>query len=165
MGKAIFKANVYGADRQAREFGEAASAIPRVVRRDFQNELAGDLTGMFRDAAPYDFDGRDNYHLQDNIDANMSRGGGIRVTVTAEARSPESGYDYLDVTRYGHAGTIFPVRKRKLKWTQNGQRIVRPYSAGSTVAGDWVEEGAAAADSAVDEAEGRIGRGIERVIG
>ena len=119
MGSAVFRASVEGANRAAGRLGRAPSTLPRIVRTEFASELAPDLEGEFRDAAPYDYEERDSYHLQDNIDAEMAGGGGMRITVYAEAVSPENGFDYLDVTRFGRGPTHAQTAK-KMRWPGPG---------------------------------------------
>ena len=113
--------------------------------------------------APYDYEERDSYHLQDNIDAEMAGGGGMRITVYAEAVSPENGFDYLDVTRFGRGPTHAQTAK-KMRWPGPGGWIFRtaagPWSPGS----DWVTDAAYRTDRYLDDAEEEIAREIERQI-
>jgi len=149
----------------ARDFERAVPAIPRVVRRDFESDLGVELADIFRTEAPYGDELRNSFHMADTIDANVASGGGIRLNVEVDAVDPGSGYDYLDVTRYGHAGPITVQTRKTLRWPYSASGYVfAKQSAGSHVGRDWVDTASLEADRALDASENRIGRVIETVV-
>lgn len=159
MGKAIFRVQTAGATRDARKLRGAARQMRTLMIEEFRTRADPELTEVFQRWAPYDQDERDDYHLQDHIEARVGTSGRVSVTVTAEARSPGSGFDYLDVTRFGR-GPIFPRRAKMLSWVAGGiryyARAVGPWSPG----GDWVEEASQEAEMIADDIAEETGRVI-----
>lgn len=163
-GKAVFRVDARAAARTARAMAGAPGRIRAAVLAVFRGQLSGQVQDHFRAAAPYDSDERDGYHLRDHIEAPVSfGGGGITITVRAEARSPGNGFDYLDVTRRGR-GPIRAAPGRWLHWQAGGRDIyakaVGPWSPGV----DWVERGQAAAEGDVNDASRTLGRVIPQVV-
>lgn len=157
-GKAVFKIDARAAARTSRAMAGAPGRIRAAVIAVFRGELAGQVHESFRNAAPFDSEERDSYHLQDHIEAPVSfGGGGVTITVRAEARSPGNGFDYLNVTRFGR-GAIFASPGRWLHWQSGGQehfaKSVGPWSPGE----DWVERGQRESQDDVDQASRTLGR-------
>lgn len=163
-GKAVFTVNTRAAARTARALAGAPGRMRQAVIAVFRGQLAGDVQGHFRDAAPYDDEERDSYHLRDNIETPVSfGGGGVTITVRARAVSPGNGFNYLDVTRRGR-GPIVASPGSWLHWQSGGRDIyaksVGPWSPGE----DWVVRGQRAAEGDVRDASRTLGRLIREVV-
>lgn len=163
-GTAVFKVDARAAARTARAMRGAPGRIRQAVLAVFRGQLSDDLKDHFQQAAPYDQDERDSYHLRDHIETPVSFGGGsVTVTVKATARSPANGFDYLNVTRHGR-GPIRAAPGRWLHWQAGGRdffaKSVGPWSPGV----DWVERGHRAAEGDVRDASRTLGRVIRQVV-
>lgn len=67
---------------------------------------------------------------------------GLSATVRVTARDPESGFDYVPVTRFGHrTARIVPKHGRALKMNVGGQTIFRASSRGFHPKSDWGVKG------------------------
>jgi hypothetical protein len=63
---------------------------------------------------------------------------GDAVIVRVEARDPETGYDYVAVTRFGHASFVIrPKRAKALRFGIGGATVFATYTRGFHPAGDW----------------------------
>lgn len=88
---------------------------------------------------------------------------GLVMVVRAVARNPETGYDYVGVTRFGHrVSRIYARSAQALRFTVGGQLLLRKSVRGYHPASDWAERGHRAADQAAEIAARRFG---ERVVG
>lgn len=121
---------------------------------------------MFRAYAPVD-----TGELKGSIKSTLFfRGNVVRLTVRANAK--RQGFDYLDVTRYGHRSlAIVPRRRRGLtihghrtSVTGDGPSVVRAHATGSRPASDWVQDAYRAVGLELDDAEHRLARGITRLF-
>jgi hypothetical protein len=110
--------------------------------------------------APYDAEERDDYHLQDNIEARTAARDSIQTTVYARAVDPSSGFDYLDVTRFGHSGRIYPTRGEYLFWRSNGRLMRARSTAGHHPASDWVDDASVEAEQAAERVAETVGRRV-----
>lgn len=159
-GTMIFRAQTLGATRAARDLSRAARRMRTEMVREFRDH-ADELTIPFVAAAPYDIQERDDYHLVDHIKASVSSAGRVQAIVTAEAISPGSGFDYLDVTRFGHRGTIRARSGGFLKFPGlDGQPIFAKETAGSHPGSDWVADAQPEGDAIAGELADRIGRAV-----
>lgn len=163
-GKAVFRIDARAAARTAQSMRGAPGRIRRAVIAVFRGQLADDVVEHFRNAAPYDAEERDAFHLREHIEAPVSfSGGGVTITVRASAVSPGNGFDYLDVTRRGR-GPIRAAPGRWLHWQSGGRDVyakaVGPWSPGV----DWVDEGQRAAERDVDQASRELGRILPTVV-
>lgn len=163
-GTAVFTIDARAAARTARSLRGAPGRIRQAVISVFRGELAGSLRDHFRQAAPYDEEERDPFHLRDHIEVPVSfSGAGVTATVRATAVSPSNGFDYLRVTRYGR-GPIVAAPGKYLHWQSGGRDVfakhVGPYSPGS----DWVERGHRAAEGDVADASRTLGRILPTVV-
>lgn len=163
-GTAVFKIDARAAARTARSMAGAPGRMRQAVIAVFRGSLAGQVRDHFRNAAPYDVEGRDSYHLRDNIETPVSfSGGGVTITVRASARSPGNGFDYLNVTRRGR-GAIVAAPGKWLHWQSGGRdhyaKAVGPWSPGE----DWVERGHIEAEGDVGDASRTLGRILPTVV-
>lgn len=101
---------------------------------------------------------------------------GAGVTVTDFAKNPETGYDYIGVTRFGHrVARIFPKHsasnastlasgKRKqgaLRFSIGGRVLYRASVAGYHPASDWARDALPEVEVAAQGVATRLGRKIE----
>lgn len=158
MAKATFRYEAGPSVNQtARGLRDAAREMRRLILATMRANEA-ELREPFESFAPYDAEERDSYHMQDHITVTVAAAGRIQATVKVEAISPESGFDYLDVTRYGHRGTLTPRRGTFLKWTSGGVTYYARETAGHHPATDWVEDAEPAAEQAAGDIADRVGR-------
>jgi len=128
--------------------------------REFRETLSAELTAIFREAAPYDYDERDDTHLQEELDVRLATAGQVRLTVHSPVRDPRSGFAYTDVTRFGHRGVLRPRKAKLLRWKDASGWHAAKETAGHHPASDWVQDARPEADRAVAEAADRLGRSI-----
>lgn len=133
---------------------------------DFRVELAQDLREVYSDHAPYSLGRPDNVHLANELEVPVSvRHGRISASVRSPVRSPDSGYAYTPVTRFGHRQAILrPRRGRFLRWENYGRIYYRRSVRGYHPRTDWVDDTRPEAEKAVDRAEKRLGRVIRTVV-
>jgi hypothetical protein len=154
---------------------EAARGGPEAAR-----EIARDAVSAYRVAAP-----RRTGNLRRGIGtAAEIRGGREVITVGGDARDPLTGYDYFDVTRFGHRvariyprldrapATVLATRRARatntfspihgvrgnaaLRFVIGGRVLYRRWTRGYHPARDWAENADPAIESAADEAERRL---------
>lgn len=144
----VYRANVEGAGPLAIRFRKAAAKAASVVARELAG--LGDLAiVVYRGRAQ-----RDTGRLHRGI---TRRGGGLEFTVRADAVNPESGYDYVGVTRFGHAvARIYPKHSKALRTPFGPRASVRGYKPAS----DWAEDSFPAIRSHARSVSSRIGRQI-----
>jgi hypothetical protein len=164
--KKKFSAKVTGADRVARQYEQVAADIP-VLLSDAQKSVAEDAELILAGFAL-----KDSGRMARGIRAVQS---GASYVVTAEAKNPVDGYDYVGVTRFGHkkrlikpkynrakASVVDTEGKRKqrkgaaLRIPLFGEVIYRSSVRGFHPLRDWVSE-------AVPTIEKRAGVEIERL--
>lgn len=123
-------AKTVGGRRIAKQFLDAADRSDQEIEQAVARTAQGSVR-FFRVVAP-----RDTGRLGRGILALIS---GRRATVTAHARDPETGFDYVAVTRFGHrVSRIYPKPpNRALKLTIGGRVIFRPSVAGYKPGADW----------------------------
>lgn len=159
-GRAVFKFEpAQGTFRTVRDLSRAAREMRSLMVRELR-AASPEVVAIFEEYAPYDFMERDDYHLSEHITAALSTAGRIRVTIRVAAISPESGFDYLDVTRFGHRGTIKPRHKRWLKWSDGIETFFAKETAGHHPTSDWVEDAQPEAERVTDDVAERVGRVI-----
>lgn len=150
-----------GARNLAGGFARGAREVQSVLVDEF-DDSSTTLTRIAREAAP-----RDTGRLHAGITAEVSSGGArVVVTLYSTAVSDE-GFPYTDVTRFGHADGIYPVRAKALRFEPGGRGtgfICRAYTRGYHPAHDWVEDLNAGAEAEMDRLESRVGRAIESRI-
>lgn len=99
---------------------------------------------------------------------------GGSVIVKAIAKNPASGFDYVRITRFGHAvARIYPkdtgarvlatgkARAGALKFTIGGRTIFASSVAGYHPASDWAQDAFPEVSSAARTVAGRLGHRIE----
>jgi hypothetical protein len=171
MASAVFKIEVVRGGRDvAGRFARGSYRLEQAILAEFR-ELRGKIEDTFKQYAPSDRGeaGGIKQHLKAALEFQRGQPG---IAVRVSARDPESGFDYLEVTRYGHRKmVIFPTSGRKsLAVHYAGHRnphIVefRPYVPGATPDSDWVEDAQPQADRQVADAALRLGTRIEtRVV-
>jgi len=169
------KGNIEGAGRQAANARSVARTIDDAMNESVRN-VADDAELIYQSAAP-----RRSHRLARGIKARVV---GDQAVVSATAVDPESGFDYVNVTRFGHRKrVIYPVTKagkprkaRKATRGAGGQFSARGGGAlafqslgrqwilssvrGFRPKGDWVElalpEVTAAADTELDRTGNEI---------
>ena len=139
-GTAIFRVTQYGTRKAARDMSEAARRMRGVILQELR-ESEEELREPFERWAPYDlFEDHDTYHMQDHVTVSIATAGKIEANVRVRAVSPNTGFDYLDVTRFGR-GAIVPVSGKVLRFPYHGEIIftkyVKPWDPGL----DWAEVG------------------------
>lgn len=116
----------------ARKVTAARFAIPTTLRRS-QRQLADGAVTVYRRHAP-----RRTGRLSRGI---RVIGGGNALTVRADAKNAETGYDYVGVTRKGHrVRVIRPRRARALKIQLAGGVIFRASAKGFRPRSDWAQD-------------------------
>lgn len=116
---------------------------------------------MFRAYAPVD-----TGELKGSIKSTLFfRGNVVRLTVRANAK--RQGFDYLDVTRYGHRVTLItPRRGGALSVHIGGRRsvpVVRRSVRGYHPTHDWVDVAGRLLEPSVRSAERMMGRRVRTV--
>lgn len=124
---------------------------------DEMRDLGRIIHGPFVAAAP-----RKRGRLRKSIRARVSfRGGIVRVTVGANARS-RRGFEYTNVTRFGHRrAVIYPRRKSRLVFSYMGRRHVVMSVKGYRPSRDWVLDGIVVATPMIDRSQQRLERALE----
>jgi hypothetical protein len=161
------KARSLGVESVLRRFLVAASLLPTDTL-DAQRELGKVAEVVFGAYVPV----RSGRALR-GISSDVL---GAGVTVTDVAKNPESGYDYIGVTRFGHAvARIFAKHSAKatsvlasgkrrmgaLKLTIGGRTIYRMSVAGYHPASDWARDALPEVQVAAQGVATRLGRTIE----
>jgi len=159
-GSAVFSAKTLGATRGARRLGQAAGRLREAMLQGMR-EVSPDIIAEFERQAPYDADERDSYHMRDHIESHVEDLGRAQLTVTVEAISPESGYDYLDVTRRGHKGAISVKQQKRLKWKDAEGTHFAVTTKGHHPASDWTEQ---AHDNVADHIAEPLANRVGRII-
>lgn len=169
------EASVVGARSLARELEQMARGIEPELR-ETQKALGEDAELIFAAHAPKGPSGRLSRGIVSSVE-------GDGVIVTAEARNPLSGYDYVRVTRFGHRVTrIVPRRDRSaasvvatkgkrgtgrraaLRFSIGGRVMYRQSVKGYKPSGDWAEKAMPQVQSAARVAEARLTRKIEALL-
>jgi hypothetical protein len=159
------KARTFGADSALRRFRVVAAMLPSDTF-DAQRELGRAAEVVFGAHAPFR-SGR-------LIRGISSEGGGGGVIVKDIARNPESGYDYVGVTRFGHqvariypthtAGSVLASGKARsgaLRFSIGGRVLYRASVAGYHPASDWAEDALPEVRAEAQAVATRLGRTIE----
>jgi hypothetical protein len=121
-------------------------------------ETARGSVRLFRAVAP-----QDTGRLERGILASIS---GKSARITARARDPETGFDYVAVSRWGHrVGRIYPKPpNRALRLTIGGQVLYRTSVKGYRPGSDWaarpLSQIRVLAGAIVSEAGRRIARAL-----
>jgi hypothetical protein len=164
-GKITIKARPVGAERVIRRFLTAADRLKEDTLEG-QRELGRLSEVVFAAHAP---------HRSGRLIRGISSlvlGG--RVIVKDEARNPETGYDYVGVTRFGHkVARIYPkhaaasslatgkAKKGALRIPMGGGFIFRASVAGYHPGSDWADEALPEVRSQAQVVATRLGRRIE----
>lgn len=162
----LYRIELEGAGPVAAKFTRAQRKLQDAIIAELR-PLGRELEAIFLAHSPSDrgFEGGIRSRLHAAV--NFVTAGQPTVTVRATARDPESGYAYLNVTRFGHRKlVIFPKHAKALAVRYLGHRnphIIawRPYVEGYHPESDWVEDASRESEHAVDQAELRLGRRIE----
>jgi hypothetical protein len=145
--------------------GRAAAVLRRTgasIRQDMDLEmrsLGERLETVFAVAAPKGRTGR----LSRGIRSVPSPGG---FAIRADAQNPETGYDYVGVTRFGHrAAWIVPRQARALRFFIGRRMVFARRVRGYRPASDWVEDALPAVRAEEMAAVTRLGRRIDSRLG
>lgn len=161
-GKAVIRASVRGARRKGYSLSRAGRAIQTEILDEFAGHLAPEATKVTRGFAPHR-SGR----LERGIRARVrSYGGRVILEILSTARSDE-GFDYLDVTRFGHKqAIIFPRHAKAIAFipsgAPSGKAIVRAWVRGYRPDHDWVELAYEEMQHLMDEAARSLARRVDR---
>lgn len=158
-GDAIFTAQTLGADRPSKKLSAGARELRGIILQEFEH-ASPQMSEVFAHHAPYDFDERDDYHMSEHVEAQVADTGRATMTVRIDAISPESGYNYLGVTRFGHAGPITADPPNRLRWVSGGVTHFARRTAGHHPASDWVENAQFEAEIIAGDIRDRVGREI-----
>lgn len=152
MGR--FPARIDGADRGARRLLEGARTLREEMRRAV-GALAEDAELIFAAHAL-----RRSGRLARGMSSRVS---GTVALVRADARNPESGYDYVGVTRFGHrVRRIYPRRARALRIPlPDGRVIFRRSVRGFRPRGDWAQRALPDIHREAERAARRLGIRLE----
>lgn len=164
-GKIALKARPVGVERIVQRLRVGAERLPRDTL-EAQRELGRRAEVIFGAHAPHR-SGR----LIRGISSSVLGG---KVIVKAEARNPESGYDYVGVTRFGHkVARIYPkgtsgsvlangkAKKGALRFSVGGKVLYRASVAGYHPASDWADDALPEVRGAAQTVAARLGRQIE----
>lgn len=150
------RVRILGADREARRF----TAGIQIVDEELHNSLQdlGDAAELIFAAHALHRTGR----LARGIVARVF---GNRVIVEAHARNPDTGYDYVGVTRFGHRVAIIrPKRAKALRIALAGGTIFRKFSRGFHPASDWAEDALPEIEAEAEAVAFRLGKTLEARI-
>jgi hypothetical protein len=171
-GKISLVAKPVGAQRVLRRFITASAALKRQLL-DAEKELGRKAEVIFGAHAPF----RTGRLIRGISSFTLGNG----VTVKAEARNPQSGYDYVGVTRFGHGkivprhdrGTAFVLATKKrratkrtnarpaLRFTIGGRVVYAAYVNAWKPAQDWADAAMPEVEAAAQGVAARLGRTIE----
>lgn len=122
---------VAGGKRLARALIRASAATDTELQRAVR-DTANRSVVIFRGQAP-----RRTGRLHRGIAAHIR---GNSALVTAHARNPETGYDYVGVTRFGHrVARIRPKTAGALAFQIGGRTIIRASVRGYRPKQDWAD--------------------------
>ena len=165
MATISIKARPVGADAAARRFSLAAARLPEDTLAS-QRELGRASEVVFGAYAPHRT-GR----LVRGIASIVA---GATVIVRDFAQNPESGYDYVGVTRFGHrvariypkhtSASVLGTGKRKagaLRMVIGGRVLYRASVAGYHPASDWAEDALPEVEAEAEVVAARLGGKIE----
>lgn len=143
-----------GAARVAARLEEKAARLPSLTE-DAVEDLAADAELIFAAHTP-SRSGR----LARGVSAQS--GPGLSAVVVARARNPESGYDYVGVSRWGHrVAFIYPKRARALRFTTRAGRVVFAKRVrGHKPATDWRDDAMPQVEERAEIVASRLGREI-----
>lgn len=164
----LIRIEVQGAGPVAAKFSRGARRLQDAIIAEFK-PLGRQLEWKFIRHAPADRGFEGGIRSRIHAAVNFITAGQPTVTVRATARDPESGYAYLNVTRFGHRRTvIFPKHANALAVHYAGHRnphliAWRPYVEGYHPTSDWVEDATRDAESDIAAVQLRLGRRIETV--
>jgi hypothetical protein len=160
------KARTVGVEAVLRRFLVASARLPADTK-DAERELGKASEVVFAAHAPL--------RSRRLIRGISSEAGGGGVIVKDIARNPESGYDYVGVTRFGHrvariypkhtaaASTLANGKRRKgaLRFSAGGGVLYRASVAGYHPASDWATDALPEVEVAAQAVATRLGRTIE----
>lgn len=169
-GTDVYRVNVRGAGRVARDFDRMARAIQDEIVAEIR-EFGAEAVEAFQQSAP-----KDTGDLVDAIDAVAFLRAirprlAIRIApLRGHQGEVSDGFDYLRVVRFGHRKRLIRVRHaRMLKVHYAGHRNPQIYDFRHVVPGagpaggrDFVARAEPAVVKLADGAERRLGRRIER---
>lgn len=149
MGKAWTE--IHGATNSANRFIRLQGFMTRELRRAI-DETADDAIIIYQAHAP-----RRSGRLARGVARRSLVGGGEEIG--ARAIDPDSGFDYVAVSRFGHIkARIVPTRGRWLKLKmgmRRNQRVFRKSVRGFHPTSDWVDDARVAVET---EAERNMAR-------
>lgn len=141
-----------GAGRLARRFEIAAERLPRETAQAVED--LGEDAELILAAHALRRSGR----MARNITATSQ---GLSAIVTVEAKNPETGYDYVGVTRFGHrVARIYPKRAKALRTPFGPRASVRGFHPAS----DWRDDALPEIAAQARVITMRLGRRIETLL-
>jgi hypothetical protein len=145
------------ADRLARKIGVAKLQIPGETQTSARLLTQGAVT-IYRSHAP-----RRSGRLRRGI--RMLSTGGAYV-VRADAANPQTGYDYVGVTRKGHRASIIRPRQAKALriMLPGGGVIFRTHARGYRPASDWAERAHTQVQRLARSSIVRLAQRVERLF-
>lgn len=175
MSQVILRSQIVGADSIARRLLDGARRELPNIERSGVHEIAQAAETVFQSHAPFKT-GR----LIRGIAAQMH---GSEAVVTADAKNPETGYDYVGVTRFGHKvarieprsdraeATVLASGKKRatghkaaLRFTIGGRTLYRHSVAAYHPDSDWAEDAMPEVEAEAQIVVSRLGRRLERVL-
>lgn len=171
MATIKIKARSLGTDGVARRFIAAVTRMPRDTM-DAQRELGKLSEVVFASHAPF---------RSGRLIRGISSSGAGTVIVKDEARNPQTGYDYVGVTRFGHGkiiagrgrapaftlatkksrGFLGGKRKPMLRFVIGGRVVYTPYVNAWRPASDWAEDALPEVEAQAQVVASRLGQTIE----
>lgn len=157
----LVRVSVRGAGVTGRRLRAAAEEIQDILK-DEMEELGEDCASILRTVAP-----ARSHRLQEGIVASATfRHARLTVDIFSEGAIADDGFDYTDVTRFGHRQSIIrPVFARFLRVRFPDAVVYRTHVRGYQPSTDWVEEALPEMEAAAEETMGRVDRQIDVRIG
>lgn len=139
-----------------RSLQNATIGLPNELRTTTRFVAQGAVY-IFRAHAP-----KRSGRLRKGIRAQQTGGAWV---VRADARNPETGYDYVGVTRKGHrVRVIRPTQGKVLRFVIGGRVLYRTHVKGYRPATDWAERAHAPVRRLARSGVVRLSQRIERLL-
>lgn len=146
------RVRIAGADREARRFASAAALLPSDVR-EARQEIGKRAAIIFAAHAP-----NKSGRLERGITARPGGGG---TFVTASARDPETGFDYVGVTRFGRGIAKPKSDDGALSFTGSGGLVYAASADAYDPPSDWAAEALPEVNQEAQQVTTKLARRIE----